>query len=734
MIVSKYSNTERRFKSIGKTLGAMYLSKVSAFIGMVVVLSIWWAPLRQYWIYVPSVSLEAVQEAVRKPGKEVLEAAASVQVLGVASLPIQQHKAMAQDVMNGVFKIRSGTRGINIPFSVDDIVGGDDSWQLTYSGLVLPGLLLNDFERNGNRKQLLLARDMIVAFIEWEKGVNYPTGFVWNDHALASRIAVLTWFWRHYREDQTFSQDVARKILQAVERTASRLGLPSAYTYNTNHGVMQNIALLQASVAFPMLPSADTWGEIARRRLTEQMGFYTSQEGFVLEHSMEYHLFGMYLLASAISLDKLSGPALPAEWIEIFHRGMQVARLLRRPDGSMPVYGDSHAGPRPMTLIDVKLDDMLNHWSLKQELYDSRDFLFPVSGLAGWSTVENSGGTLSQTTASWSYFPGHGHLHADELSLGLWLANGFEILNAGYWPYGLSGRASAESWIGGNAPHFVDEPTLPKRPEPALMNYILEPDIHGLNLHRFGNMGEVQRQLFQIGSNAWVVLDIFDSHVEGSRGEVVWRVSGAVEDRQEGRSVIWRNDKGGQLTGIFLGSDSIDKCVAGVAFVEEVRQVGCVKLVTDTARSPLLSYWSTVDNRGESVKLDYHSPRQWTVSGLGDSYWHTLSRKDDRLFLQGRDGEALELALKPTPDVAKARSALTEALSRVAERTPKFREVSYYRWRVTYIGLALLAMQITVLWLLKYRASPYTGLLNVLGILFWTAAGIYLNMVYFVVD
>ena len=63
----------------------------------------------------------------------------------------------------------------------------------------------------------------------------------------------------------------------------------------------------------------------------------------------------------------------------------------------------------------------------------------------------------SQTVMALSFFQGHGHKHADELSILTWAHGKRWLTSTGYWPYGIPGDESAYGWRGSNAPHWVGE-------------------------------------------------------------------------------------------------------------------------------------------------------------------------------------------------------------------------------------------------------------------------------------
>ena len=147
----------------------------------------------------------------------------------------------------------------------------------------------------------------------------------------------------------------------------------------------------------------------------------------------------------------------------------RVYASLRRPDGSLPVFGDSGdetypLGP-PVAAFDSERRAQKLAYAPEWRPTEANS-VFPVSGLSVWwegLELWPNAPDLSQTVVTWSNFAGHGHKHADEMSVLFWAGGQTWWSNVGYWPYGNEARADAESWAGSNAPHLVDENSVAPR-------------------------------------------------------------------------------------------------------------------------------------------------------------------------------------------------------------------------------------------------------------------------------
>ena len=115
----------------------------------------------------------------------------------------------------------------------------------------MPDILVDAYTASGNDAYLTFAKDLIIAFAKMERKLWIDRGLIWNDHAVAERATVIIKFWRAYRNHNNFNPTEARLILQLLQRCILLLAKPSHFNSVTNHGIMQNLALLQYSIAFP---------------------------------------------------------------------------------------------------------------------------------------------------------------------------------------------------------------------------------------------------------------------------------------------------------------------------------------------------------------------------------------------------------------------------------------------------------------------------------------------------
>ena len=225
--------------------------------------------------------------------------------------PLSREAAM-QAIASGVIEVPAlGSGRLPLRGYPADLQSGPPTYQLFMAGLSLERVLLAAWRETGERRWLETALARTLQLAAHEATRRHDQGFLWNDHAVASRPAVLIALWAALQNESDLRERHGAELLSFVLHTGRMLAKPSQFTVRTNHGVMQNIALLQLSAGFAGLPEAAQWRELADQRLRLQLGYYVSPEGVVLEHSAGYHALGTQLIGMAQRLRVLNG--LPAD-------------------------------------------------------------------------------------------------------------------------------------------------------------------------------------------------------------------------------------------------------------------------------------------------------------------------------------------------------------------------------------------------------------------------------------
>lgn len=704
---------------------------------------IWEAEVRAYWVWPTPLVDAVVQRARVEPAPVVLDTIAR-QRLGLPATDEAVPALEEADVIQKAERILTGTVefprrspvAVSVPFERSNFKVGRLSDQLFIAGLVPVDQLLRAYRASSDDRFLRAAIDEIVAFERVDRYSLVPSGFQWNDHALANTMSILAEAWSRIRNRSDIDASAALALLRLAERTAERLAKPAFFTFRTNHGIMQSVALLQFATAFPTLESAKRMGDLGCVRLKEQFRFYISTEGAVLEHSAGYHEFGRQLLAMALQLSDLGSCSATEEWQRKREGTRAFSALLRRPDRSLPIFGNTDGMDRPAD------DDVPAKPGHTFSLLPVSGFAVWWSGLDAWPDADR----LSQTVVTWSNFPTRAHKHADDLGVLVWSRGVPWITSVGYWPYDAAGYSDAQSWPGANAPHFLDEPTQ-NIPPTRLLGSADAGRLRAISLERPDSTGMalLRRQIVEIDGSTWLVVD----SVEGGRtGKVsrLWTFASVTEWadvvgtnyllRAKGSALSARMTVLGDLSGPPLRHMGNTAPYAGWNVLGATpTPAPALSVLQDGPRSMLVTVLQIDEEKHLRAlappKLRPNAtPDNWsavveTRQGSVSVTWTPASVSAD--FPEGSTTADMNPA---RPGLAASRTEIVSAYEAMGTRYKRFREHTDYRHRLTSIVAVLFVLQQLVLLGMRRFAPVAVMPLRILAGLFWPLFGAYAAYVF----
>lgn len=700
-----------------------------------VIAGIWLPLLRLYHVRDVRISPAVVEQGRADPPQEVLLEIRGERLLPHGWATDAQLISAAEDLLRGELRFAGQpTATVRLPFHPDNLTAPALSLtRLFVAGLAPADLLLQAYERTGEERFFSASQAVILAFGRYEATARLPKGFLWEEHATANRVYVLSDFWALYRQRADFDPAVAAAVLRLAARSGAVLAGPQHFIYATNHGVMQNIALLRLRLAFPFLPNADGYAAVAMQRLAQQLPFYVSPEGVILEHSAGYQFFGLELLKQMFRYAQMLSLSVPEEWTARYALARAYADQLRRPDGTVPVYGDTNWASR-WPAYDAGRPGRATGW-------------YPISGYAvWWDGLDRwpESRQLRQTVTTFSYYPGHAHKHADDLSVLLWAGGQAWWSNVGYWPYDAAERAYVESWKGSNAPHLVDEPAVSER-VPRLLSRGSSATAVALDALREGPGGyHARRQVVHVRPDTWLILDVTDG-VPGGTSLTRWSTDYGVDLRpgDADRCYILTAKRGAaQIVSQFFGSPSmthrlIPKALgafrARTAQETEEQTVRAVDVTQSSDGAWTAAVWrfETADPAstcGAAPSMTaWGGPEQWLVSLPGAHTPMQIAREGHRLTVrQGANADSLILS---AVDVRSERSAIRAAFHRAEGAYPAFPLRLRYRQWASYGLIAIAVMQELTLALVAERRRRAYGLLRLATLALWITGGVLLSMV-----
>lgn len=735
---------------------AWLFSLAGVFVPLLVLASIWIPELTHYYVPGAEITSDIVRRSRSQPDDAVLAEIGDMSLLIAPAWKTEtQLRELSKDLLQrGRVKLRNYPEmQIGLPLRMDDMERGSPSWQLEFAALVLPDFLLDDYRKAGTPDSFEMARKMILAWARAERTAWLSRGFMWNDHALAARVRVLARFWLEYRRYPGFDPEEAAQILQFAVRTGQMLAKSSHFTFATNHGIMQNIALWQLALAFPELPGAAEYQRVAQKRFAQQMEYYINNEGVVLEHSAGYHRDGLELIGMAFRCMTLFSEPIPDAWWHKYDRGKEFYAQIRRPDGSLPLFGDTGGGSDAVGPRIARRDDHGQVASLRSEArwrpLATRS-LHPIAGYATWWSglghwPRSTG--LSQTVVAWSYFRGHGHKLADELSVMFW-ANGVSWWNnIGYWPYGDTGRDEAATWVGSNAPHHVSESSGKNR-HARLRGYAWNEDVVLVDLDREAEDGyRVRRQVADVRGEIGVVIDS-PRDPGGRPTRSVWRLPSEAHVRETRSTPVYQlqaRAHGTTLDAAFLGPGiHVEKRVGGKdsvigwASIDRSPKPTTAFVITHPSNDSWAAVVWAVGRDGQGSRLEgppvmreWRDAEHWELVIPSDQGQWTVGRSRGvfQVLNQSRPRQVLRVA-EMQEDLA-ARKVLDRSFSAAAASASGYVDLFDYRMRMSYVILVAFLFQETFFMLFTRALGRRANTFRVTGIAVWAIAGIWLGQIYF---
>lgn len=695
-----------------------------------VIASIWIPVWHHYHIDRQLPAAEAMASALTVPESGVLSEIGRM-ALGISLVDsVTEIVPAAEKIVGGTLNASAfGIYDVKLRGYPEDLRDGPPSFQLAKASLGIEAILLGAFEKTHDTRFLNRAAARIVSFADYESRRRMDQGFLWNDHAIAARVAVLARLWKHVRDRPDLESGVRYALFGLAVRSGRLLTKPTHFTVRTNHGVMQNIALLQLAAAFPTLPESDEWRNLAAARLAIQLPFYVSAEGVILEHSAEYHRFGYELLLMATRLCVLNGLAPSHGLVNSVEKAREFLALLRRPDGTLPAIGNTKQGAQysfPSGAGNGREPLHPEHAALS-EIPPQGAYLFPLSGYSVWWDVSQNI-DATQTVIAWAKHDGHGHKHADEATVSWW-SNGVDWLtNTGYWPYGERLTDATYGWEASNAPHEVGE--APKSARTVRAVRVGDaPGIRFIEIERANADGaRFNRQVIRLDDQQLVVVDFSRNVRKGT--EIIWtpapvsRIHQLASEREfataplnDGRRLEIAMASGSSMT-MSIHRGSAQPFAGWVAVGGKPTPTDALRIVRPQPDSAVAAYFriakETADVRRTAVLSANASPEEWdlTIESVGGTI--NLIRTQSGLNVRSeKDGGSRHpvtaIRLVEVQNVDAGRDELMRAYANAVNAYPQWRDLTYYRARLSGL-LVLLGIFFEIAYAVAIRRLPANAL------------------------
>ncbi len=719
---------------------------ITAIAGVVVPLAtIWYPELRYYQVTAPSLEPRTARAALSgldahacsRDTKNTLSviAGATAKEMDAATAGLRESML----VLPGQAPIR-----FHAEFSSDDFLAGDSSAQLASASLVVPDVMLFAWRQTSDLAYLRQARTYINGWWRVEQSAWLPRGLQWNDHAVAARAFVLTRYLCAARSLPGFDEAEATEVLRMIATTGERLTRPTYYTAKTNHGVMQNLALMDIAASFPELPRSPQFRDIGAGRFAEQLDVYVSPEGAINEHSVGYQELGVDLLRIALACYEALGIPAPPDLAPRYTKAVALYETLKRPDGTLPLWGDTVRGesnsspehPPGGTLAEERRSDWWGY----------------ASGLAVWWSggQTNDESAAAQTLVTWANFATEAHKHADEMAMFVWTRRSDILIGSGYWPYDGANGNDAAGWAGANAPHFSGEKSG-VRGVTRLLGAASSKWVELADMERVTSTGKrLRRQVVHLRPNIWIAIDqatspqsdsftvdwMFDPMLKlDASSENTVRVQGAdgtvaTVSLSGCRGGGWQIVSGSKTP--FAGwTAPAGHIVAAPTIVRQcpANEMAVLAMIAKEGSSMLAA---PID----SLAVEVRSADQWQVRTSANPEL-LLSREGQQIRVArsicAADCEPVEILDTASSEAAKQK--IDRAFGDLSKKYIRYQESWLeYRFKMTFVlfGLWCGFLALLVGGALLQRKYSYAVLcVSVAGIAFWLVAAAWFGWVYF---
>ena len=163
---------------------------------------------------------------------------------------------------------------------------------------------------------------------------------------VAIRVCNWLWAWWAFREHPAWTDEFNEKFLKSVWQHGWYIehNLENKGGIRTNHYLSDIVGLLFIGIMFPQFKDAKQWKTFGVRELIRCMEEMVYPDGVSFENSTAYHRLVMELFTYSAILCKRNDIVLPATFWQHLEKMFEFIMYCMRPDGRMPVLGDSDDG------------------------------------------------------------------------------------------------------------------------------------------------------------------------------------------------------------------------------------------------------------------------------------------------------------------------------------------------------------------------------------------------------
>ncbi|MEC1060420.1 heparinase II/III family protein [Bacillus paralicheniformis] len=412
------------------------------------------------------------------------------------------------------------------------------------------GCLLEAYIFKNDDIYLYKAFDLIEDWIENNDYIDTANTMGWHDETTALRLQY--WLKFYIYAKNKMNQDRVERLKNKMWETAELLSDDSFHSTNTNHGMFQDISLLQFASFFMFEDDEKCreFIEVSIERLKNYFEYIFTVEGVHKEHSPAYHLLVVSQIKKLIDWMKEFNRNAFESFYALYLKAEKYATHVIRPDGFLPPICDTE--PKKV------LETSYNH------LFDTDEFLYSVTkGEKGTPPADNdivfkeAGYAIfrddwnKKEKATYCFFSAAYHVdyhkHSDDLNLYIY-SNGEIITEAGpngynykdpYTRYAFSSYAHNTLLVNGKGLPRTDG----KYDDVYIENYHIgqdESEATGVN-KRFDGVVHKRNVKFNKQNQNIIVQDTISSDTKNEY-QLLWHVARDIEVKKRDHIVEFFRD------------------------------------------------------------------------------------------------------------------------------------------------------------------------------------------------
>lgn len=204
--------------------------------------------------------------------------------------------------------------------------------------------LIKGYYISGDEKYI---KETVRQISHWIEANPFCYGLNWTcAMEVAIRACNWIWAWWALRGNSAWTDEFDKKFLKSIWQHGWYIehNLEDKSGIRTNHYLSDIVGLLFIGIMFPQFKDAKRWKRFGVKELIRCMDEMVYPDGVSFENSTAYHRLVMELFTYSAILCKRNDIVFPAPFWQRLEKMFEFIMYCMRPDGRMPMIGDSDDG------------------------------------------------------------------------------------------------------------------------------------------------------------------------------------------------------------------------------------------------------------------------------------------------------------------------------------------------------------------------------------------------------